>query len=302
MPPPLPPPTSTAAQPGPGSTSSVQPLPPPPPAPTTQPGYPPPAYGQTPPGYPPPGYGPGPQGYPPPGYGPPAYGQPAYGPPPPYAQGYPLPPPYTPPPPEEKGVKLHDGFYLRMALGVGNLNATISPKGSGSDSKLSGSGLAIDFSIGGAVIPGFVIGGRISGLNAYNPTLEDGTGSSTKNVDLTMSMLQIFTDIYPMPSKGLHFLGGAGPATLSFTQRVASSSVYASEVQTSSNGFGMTLGGGWEGWVGQQWSIGGMLLLNWAWMDYESPLPVVSGSTVNASIDNKVKAFSPSLMFTATFN
>jgi len=278
-----------------------------------QPAYPPgygqqqypPGYGQQayPPGYAqpqyPPGYGP--QSYPP-GYGPPVYGQPAYG--PPHAGYGAYAGPIAPPPPAaETGAHLHDGFYLRMAFGIGHLSSTVTPDGGAGEIETSGTGMGIDFAMGGAIVPGFILAGRIQGMNAYNPSYKDGGGSTTDNTELMLSTIQIAADVYPMPDKGLHFMGGVGPATLSFKQKYSVSGSGTSsdywDDSTSVDGIAFSAGAGWETWVGKQWAVGGMVGFTWAWMrDSLSSNGVTTGTDKEADM----KVFAPSLMFTATYN
>ncbi len=289
------------------TTGSALPPPPAPPAATTAPPAGPPGYPQQAyppgyyPGYPPPGYG-----YP--GYGYPGYGQPAYGPPPPYAQGYPAPPPYIPPPPEERGVHLHDGFYMRMALGFGSVHATIKPTGGGDEATLSGTGVAFDFGFGGAVADGFIIGGRMAMAGVSNPDLKlSGTTTGTDS-SMSVGSLQAFTDIYPWANGGFHVLAGIGPAFLSVDSTQVNNS-YTSDTYTSNaDGWGGTVGVGWEGWVASQWGIGGMLNLNWA--KYTDNMMIMRSNLTGTSTSSTplyasksdITVFSPNVTFTATFN
>ncbi len=247
-------------------------------------------------------------GYPPAGYGPPVYGQPTYG--APYYPGYGPPVPARIVAPEkEKGYHLHDGFYLRMAAGVGNVSSKFTHDASGEEATMGGTGSSIDFAIGGAITPGFILAGRVIGVNAYNAKYEDSSGSTTDDTKLMLSSLQLAADIYPMPGGGLHFMAGVGPATLSWRHRYDYTSDYSSSFynsSTTSDGVALAVGAGWEAWVGKDWSVGGMLNFCWAWMgdDDDSETPIASPSSGSTTADPKMsrKAFAPSLMLTATFN
>ncbi|HQB46098.1 MAG TPA: hypothetical protein PLV85_20970, partial [Polyangiaceae bacterium] len=76
--------------------------------------------------------------------------------------GYPSPPPAPPVPPAQPptGVYLHDGFYLRMALGLGLHNITVAPH-PGDTIHASTQNLLFDVGVGGTPMDGFAIGGRI---------------------------------------------------------------------------------------------------------------------------------------------
>ena len=230
------------------------PLPPPqdpaaPPAPP--PGGPgqPPAYGQPPPGYgqPQPGYGQPPPGYgqPPPGYGqpPPGYG---YGPPPPgYGYG---------PPPVDHTIRHHDGFYLRMGIGFGS--GTVKSKGTlvtgqTLDVKYTGTGASYELMLGGTIAKGFVLGGGFVGQDISDPkvTIGGGTalnGSYVASGSLGVVVLGPMFDWFFDPHGGGHVgaMIGAGAIGLS------------DENGKSSSGTGASLWGGYDFWVGQQWSLG----------------------------------------------
>ena len=107
------------------------------------------------------GYGPPPQGYgpPPQGYGPPPQGYaPGYGPP---QQGYGPPPP----PREDPTVNYHDGFYLRLNLGIGGHAITYND-----DITAFGGSVALDLLVGGSPNRGLAIGGGL--LADYSPNLD----------------------------------------------------------------------------------------------------------------------------------
>jgi len=302
-------------------------LPPPPPNPAPaqpgepgaeQPGNPPPGYGQ--PGYPPPpGYGQpgyGQPGYPPPpGYGQPGYGQPGYGqpgyPPPPgygygqpgyYGYGPPPPPPNVPPPPPQKGIYRHDGFYMRMGIGGGSLALNVEPDDSTESFEVAAGGLVIDLGIGGTPVDGFVIGGRVSGFSGSDPTVKVGDDQRDTSGDLSFSTLQLFTDVYPWPDEGLHILAGLGPTSIGYNHEATSSG----DSHVVMSGLAYAIGAGWEGWVGKEWSIGGMITLNWANVDDDSVdfmRPSASGGSFETVYEGKAKAtaFSPTITFEATF-
>lgn len=271
-PPPLPPPP-------PGQAPPLAPAPPPPP-PGAQPAPPPPPPPGPPPGYGAPGYPPPSYGYPPGSY-PPGYG---YGPPPSYA--------YAPPPAPPRGVHRHDGFYLRMGLGIGSLSANLkaSPVIGGVpaqiDAKLTGSGAVLDFALGGAVVDGVILAGDITLMGVDSPKI-DGISSPQVKTDSFVRML-FLCDVYPDPKQGFHFQGGLGLAQFAYGLDVK---VDDGSDRTTLSGLGWHVGAGWEGWVGDQWGIGGLLRLDGA-----------SVKTSSGSADGTASVFSPSLLFTATLN
>ncbi|MEZ4223984.1 MAG: hypothetical protein R3B13_23750 [Polyangiaceae bacterium] len=212
-------------------------------APTTEPAAPAaPAAPASPPGYAPPP--------PPPGSAPP---------PGPYYPGPYYPPPrpvMVAPPAEEPGRHLHDGFYMRLGLGAGALAATYqSDSNLGTDADIGGAGLGIDIWLGGTPWPGLVIGGGISGNSVDEPKIEaGGTSQNISNTTLTASMLGLFVDGFPDPEGGFHVGGMLGIATLTFRDEDR-------DEEQRHGGGGAALWAGYAGWIGSDWSLGGMLRL-----------------------------------------
>src|SRR5262249_28220230 len=104
-------------------------------------------------------YGPPP---PPPGYGPPPP-PPGYGPPPTvYASAAP-------------GYHEHDGFYLRLHLGVGGTRMTADDP----DVTISGAGGALGIAVGGAVAENLIIYGELLADIASNPDIKFGGFTSS---------------------------------------------------------------------------------------------------------------------------
>jgi hypothetical protein len=302
---PQPPPAEPGFAPEAAPFPAPAPAPPAPqPPPSAQPSYgPQPGYGQ-PPGYAPqPGYGQQPGYAPQPGYGqPPGYApQPGYGQPPGYAQ--PMPPGYAAPPPEaapvvNPSVHKHDGFYLRLALGAGSVGIDATGKdgdielGSASGSSL---GLLSEFALGGTVGSGFVIGGGV--YTAAVPggeipvDVDPGDESPSTEFDLEVTPFGIvgpFVDWYVNPSSGLHLQAAAGLATTSFVEPGDDGDTI------DLTGPGFMAGIGYETWIGEQWSMGGVARILYASMEGEDP------SDSDEVYDTTVLV--PGVLFTLTYH
>ena len=109
-----------------------------------QPGYAPP------PGYPPSPYAP-PPGYPVPGY------------PPRPGRSYPAPSAQE----DDPGAESHDGFYLRMQLGLGYTSMSASKNGT--NASVAGGGTSFAIALGGAINPHVIIYGTVTNSTASKP-------------------------------------------------------------------------------------------------------------------------------------
>ncbi len=188
-------------------------------------------------------------------------------------------------------VHRHDGFYLRLGLGAGFLASSLdAPIG-----KISarGGGLALEFSLGGTVADGLVIGGGLWVAGTSSVTLKGNfPGSPRDGGNASLGLLGVLADYYPNPNEGFHVQGGLGIGTLSFEKNVAIMTPLNMAVENwSGGGGGAMLGVGYEFWVGKQWSIGGL-----------ARLLLMSGSLrgEDTGVTFDGKGYAPSILFAAT--
>jgi hypothetical protein len=161
------------------------------------------------------------------------------------------PPPTEPPPPppggqpcaEAPGAHEHDGFYLRVTQGFGF--TSLSGTGTSGSTNVSGGGAALSLLIGGTPARGVVIGGGLHGATATGSL--DGGPLANSSVDGSTFTLGPFVDYFFDPKDGWHvgLLAGLGSAGIS-----------AGPVSESSVAFEGTLFGGYDAWIGPQWSLG----------------------------------------------
>src|SRR4051794_34540181 len=85
----------------------------------------------------------------------------------------------APPPVVPLGEHLHEGFFLRMALGFGYFHdrARLNPSGVGTDAAIPAAGTGAEFSMGGSLSQGFVLGGALLTETAVSPTIHYDDGS-----------------------------------------------------------------------------------------------------------------------------
>jgi hypothetical protein len=158
------------------------------------------------------------------------------------------------------GPHVHDGFYLRCALGAGYVSAT-----SEKDSIIKGWGVAPDIWIGGSPVPGLAIGVTFNGVSVPDPNAEISAADSgglgpvagTAHGILTYSVFGLVADYYPDPTGGLHFMAGLNYSVLKFAADTGAES-------TPATGVGLLGGLGYEWWIGREWSVGPLARLHWA--------------------------------------
>lgn len=144
----------------------------------------------------------------------------------------------------------HDGFYLRTNFGLGTLWGGFTTDEPGERHlDAGGSGIALDLLVGGSPSPGLTLGGGLIGNWLFGAQFdEDGADSSSH--DMSSGLVGVFIDGFPRPTDGWHLGGlvGLGGHTLS-----------SNGVADKTGGFGGAVWGGYDQWVGDNFSVGGLL-------------------------------------------
>lgn len=182
---------------------------------------------------------------PPPGYAAPAYG------------------PYAPPPPPapraDPSARRHDGFYFRFGFGAayGRVSSEASAAGVSAEATYTGTGPAYELLLGGTPAAGWVLGGGFVGQDIVEPTVKVEQSPSGEvvahNQALGIGALGPFVDWYPDDRSGVHLGALAGLGVIGLTN----------ENDESATGLGLSLFGGYDFWVGEQWSIGPQARVLW---------------------------------------
>lgn len=179
------------------------------------------------------------------------------------------------------GEHIHDGFFLRLAPGIGVMSTseTIGTN----KSEYSGSSSHINIAIGGAIFENLILHVDLSGAGMAEPKLKVN-GQSTNNTtdDHTTSMLGIGLTYY-FPSN-IYLSGAVGNAV---TAVKANGTTYRTD---SGYGFNLMLGKEW--WVSENWGLG----VAGQWLYTKCPDKPVGGVT------SDVKASSIGVLFSATYN
>jgi hypothetical protein len=173
----------------------------------------------------------------------------------------------------------HDGFYLQFNAGLGYLST--SAEAGGSEVKFSGMTLPSSLLLGGTVGP-VVIGGGFFGDYAFSPSASFNGQDVPSNSDVSMTLIGIgmFADIYPDVHKGLHFQPFVGWGGLE-------TSVNGNVGGSDPTGLVLAVGGGYDVFISDNWSFGGMLRIAYAPLSLND----VTYSTI-----------SPSLLATITYH
>jgi len=169
-----------------------------------------------------------------------------------------------------------------MGLGFGRLYVKMhsddSPQLGGSvDGSLAGGGLSFEFALGGTIAPGLVLGGGFWAIGAGKPTMRHlevgGAGQPNLSpVSAGAGLLGPFVDYYVDPKKGLHFQGALGLGSVN-VDRINDASGLRVVDKKNAGGLGFMLGGGYEWWVGEQWSLGGILRMVYVSTETSSNAP-----------------------------
>jgi hypothetical protein len=171
--------------------------------------------------------------------------------------------PPVPPARQRRGYHTHDGFYLRLGLGLGGGRASISTdEGISKNYELGGAGVAGNLWLGGTPWSGIAIGGLLSWQQMSDGDVKAEGDRTDEGMEGRLAMLGVFIDAFPDPQRGLHFGG-----SLALTGINTSADNQALEEQDVDNYDAGGLGGsawvGYMGFVGPEWSLGGMLQLSY---------------------------------------
>lgn len=160
---------------------------------------------------------------------------------------------------KDPGYHLHDGLYIRLALGGGYVHDKLSSDRFGS-ATITGAAIPIDLMLGWALVPGLTLGGGIWLAPLSSPKGEyhgTSTAISSKN-RIQYSRFGLFADYYPNPREGLHALGNIAYAGMTIVEDATD------KLLGNAKGVAFTAGIGYEFWIGAQWSAGLLAQLGYA--------------------------------------
>ncbi len=194
---------------------------------------------------------------------------------------------------ERAGYHIHDGFYLRFAAGVGGSHVNVAADGAGaSDFKVGGPGLALNLWIGGTPWRGVALGGQLGYQTIGDGNVVANGDKTGQGMNAGVFYLGPFIDAFPDPMRGLHIGGSLG--LVGFGARgdgKALETTYGVK-DYSAGGLGASAWLGYMGWVGPEFSLGGLLQLG----------VLGTGNDKQESIDRKASGYTLSLSLSALYH
>lgn len=149
-------------------------------------------------------------------------------------------------------VYVHDGFYARLGLGPGYVLGSNEPERGSATAEVSGVALSTELAFGGTLAPGLVLGGGSFSMVVPSPTYTPEGGDDVEVGTHHVSGLGPFVDYYFDPHQGAHVQAALLLSGVFVQQK--------GQLESATGfGFGAMVGGGYELWVGHEWSIGPLL-------------------------------------------
>jgi hypothetical protein len=155
--------------------------------------------------------------------------------------------------------RVHEGFYLRFTSGPSFL--TLRGHGpSGASASITDAGPSGSIAIGGAILPGLVLAGTVSGT-AFNAEFEGGpfadatvtangkTRSASHNAEGGFGMIGVLVDWYPKPTGHWHAGFSTGLGGIGLTNS-------ADDSELGGVNFAGSVFGGYDWALGRNWALG----------------------------------------------
>ncbi len=187
---------------------------------------------------------------------------------------------------EESEVRTHDGLYLRLGIGPGYAFGKNELDDANVKADVKGFAVSTELAIGGTLAPGLVLGVGSYSMVVPSPTYSSDTGPDVDVGTHHVSGLGPFIDYYFDPHGGAHAELGLLLSAIYIQKK-------DQQEAASGAGFGAVLGGGYEFWIGEQWSMGPVFRI----ATYRDK---VEGSDTN--VKSTLSLWAPSVLFGATYH
>lgn len=142
---------------------------------------------------------------------------------------------------------MHDGFYLRMAIGTGTGTVVLQDAPNGLSDAMETVGW-LDLMAGGTPARGMVVGG---GFWAGGFQTEEWRGENKHQGTVTIFGIGPFVDYYPDPQEGFHFGSMVGLGGLAIDARP-----FSDEQERTATGGAIGAWMGYDFWMAREWSLG----------------------------------------------
>lgn len=180
-----------------------------------------------------------------------------------------------------EGEHMHDGFFFRMAPGLGVMSSSESV--SGNKYEFSGVSGHFNFAIGGAIVENLIVHLDLSATSMSDPKLKvNGQSTTGATGDHATSVLGLGITYY-LPTN-YYLTGAIGTARTSIKIN--------GETYETDRGVGVNVMVGKEWWVSDNWGLG----VAGQWLYTKCPDKLINGTTPD------VTASSLGILFSATYN
>jgi hypothetical protein len=196
-------------------------------------------------------------------------------------------PPIAPTDPPDPSIRRHDGFYLRIAIGPAIAIGTHDQNEAG-EGNVMGGGVATDVALGGTIASGLVLGGGLWGMGTFSTRYDNGEKLDAKGMSL--GMLGPFIDYYFNERSGGHLMFAIGLAGVMQPK----GEDIPDGLNFAGGGLGALLGGGYEWWIGAQWSMGIVARVQY--------LRVATETEAKPKIEGTMSLLSPALQLGFTYH
>lgn len=170
------------------------------------------------------------------------------------------------------GYFVHDGFYMRLAGGIGGVSDKLQGDAHSADAAagtldgtVSGFAGATEVAVGLTPFRGWVFGVAIDTLTMPGPSGSLGDGAGRFEFETSqLATYGALVDYYLDPLRGFHVQASAGLASYIMGQGNATG-VPIIAPPHAALGFGLMLGVGNQWWIDREWTLGVLPRLMLAW-------------------------------------
>jgi len=172
---------------------------------------------------------------------------------------------YGPPPADPPTAHVHDGFYLRFGIGAGFMLGEAEESEFDESGKVTGFAVAWELALGGNIAKGLVLGGGIYQSLVSNPNYDlsfydqGQLVRASRGGAISGTMVGPFLDWYFDATAGGHVQLALGRVSIS-AARGSDGNPFGTGGYPGQDSFGFgngaMVGGGYELWVGGQFSLG----------------------------------------------